>query len=397
MDRSVSDSADATPSPTPRDARSNTPGRKYGFSCSACRRRKVRCDAHKPTCRGCVRLGEACVYPTASNASVARLTSALERSEARVATLQETLSRQGQPEAARTAEEPGEPGEPGEPREPGQVDTHAETQPASAADKGLVLDEHGTVQYYGATSRFHLALPPQAGPGGLGGVPPVPPPDEAYHRRWLLSNARFQAVWDRAVLANLRALTHDVIRAETGGAVLLDIFWTWQAPLHNYMYRRTFTRDMALGGEGPYFSALLLNVILAHACRHVPADDATFAPYEKGDVFLRRAKMLLMEDLEHDKPRIPTIQALLLLGGRQCAVGRNAQGWLYTGMAIRMLKHLGWHLPKAEAVPQSYQGQHGQQGQHGHGQHCVSLLERLEPDDLEARKRLCLSAYVWDK
>lgn len=40
-----------------------------------------------------------------------------------------------------------------------------------------------------------------------------------------------------------------------------------------------------------------------------------------------------------------------------------------------MLKHLGFHLPKARG----------------------SSLETLEPDDLEAQKRLYLSAYAWDK
>lgn len=91
-----------------------------------------------------------------------------------------------------------------------------------------------------------------------------------------------------------------------------------------------FFRDMALGG--PYFSPFLLNVIFAHACRHMPEDDVRFAPFKRGETFLEQAMLLLIEEVKESKPRIPTIQGLLILGGRQCAVGKSSQGWLYTGM-----------------------------------------------------------------
>ena len=87
---------------------------------------------------------------------------------------------------------------------------------------------------------------------------------------------------------------------------------------------------MALGG--PYFSRFLLNVIFAHACRHMPEDDIRFTPFERGETFLRDAMLLSIEEMQQSKPRIPTIQGLLILGGRQCAVGKSSEGWLYTGM-----------------------------------------------------------------
>jgi len=87
---------------------------------------------------------------------------------------------------------------------------------------------------------------------------------------------------------------------------------------------------MAIGG--PYFSPFLLNVIYAHASRHVPEDDTILDDLSRGEDFLRRAKILLLTELERPKPQIPTIQGLLILGGRQCAVGKNSEGWLYTGM-----------------------------------------------------------------
>ena len=195
--------------------------------------------------------------------------------------------------------------------------------------------------------------------------------EEDYHRRWLKSNARFQPSWETRAYERLNA---DLSQPGIDGAsakLLVEIYWAWQAPLHNCVYRRCFFRDMAL--DGPYFSKFLLNVILAHACRHTKTEDPTFSNFEKGESFLKRAKALLVEEME--VPKIPTIQGLLILGGRQCAIGRNSEGWLYTSMAISMIRDLGLHLPKPA----------------GH------LLTEMEPDDLEARKRLYLSAFAWDK
>ncbi|KAH8894379.1 hypothetical protein GQ53DRAFT_717109 [Thozetella sp. PMI_491] len=322
--------------------------RKYGLSCLVCRRRKVRCDGKKPTCDACKRCRETCSY-AAPDASLSRLSNALGRSEARVAELQEALRA-----SARDRQN--------------SIDhTVALAPETEGTTPSLSVDENGSVQYYGATSRFHVA-PSQTQETQEAASKATA--NEAYHRKWLLSNARFQKSWDRAIYANLRSSTElDADSAST----LLQIYWTWQAPLHNCVYRRCFTRDMVLGG--PYFSPFLLNVIYAHACRHTRQDDPRFAMFDRGEFFLQKAKLLLLKEIELERPQIPTIQGLLILGGRQCALGKNSQGWLYTGMAIRMLQHLGFHLPKAG----------------------VELLEKLEPDDLEVRKRLYISAYAWDK
>ena len=128
---------------------------------------------------------------------------------------------------------------------------------------------------------------------------------------------------------------------------------------------------MALGG--PYFSLFLLYVLFAHAGRHIRDDDPRFPTFNKGEHFIMKAKQLLLDEME--TPKIPTIQGLLCLGGRQSAIGKTSEGWLFTCMATSMIKDLGLHLRKDAS----------------------SLLKHLEPDDLEARKRLYLSAYIWDK
>lgn len=125
--------------------------------------------------------------------------------------------------------------------------------------------------------------------------------------------------------------------------------------------------------KGPYFSDFLLYVIYAHASRHIQPNDPRYPRLLQGELFLERAKLLLLDELKRDRPAIPTIQGLLILGGRQCALGKNSEGWLYTGMAIRMIKDLGLHLPRR------------------------LRLSSTEPDDLETLKRVYLSAYAWDK
>ncbi|KAF2160104.1 hypothetical protein M409DRAFT_29401 [Zasmidium cellare ATCC 36951] len=154
---------------------------------------------------------------------------------------------------------------------------------------------------------------------------------------------------------------------------LLNWFWIWQYPLHNYLYRPCFIMDMALGG--PYYSKFLLHCILALSARHLETESPDNEVAQKGESFLSSAKELLMHELGATKPKIPTIQGLLVLSGRQCAVGKTSEGWLYLGMAIRMMTDLGLHLNFQELMH----------------------LEKLTPVELEVRKRLYCSAYIWDK
>lgn len=51
-----------------------------------------------------------------------------------------------------------------------------------------------------------------------------------------------------------------------------------------------------------------------------------------------------MADLLIGKASYPAIQGLVILAGRDCAVGNWSQGWLYLGMAIRMVQDSGMHL-----------------------------------------------------
>ncbi|KAL4894302.1 hypothetical protein BDV59DRAFT_192640 [Aspergillus ambiguus] len=363
-------------------------GRRYGFACLVCRRRKVKCDGRWPTCVNCARLKETCSYKEKS-AYTRHLVDALRSEQARVHELQgfirelaamDSVARDGRLAELVSQLELNGP-------VPTEPTWGADVVPSSATgrakendvaddvscdgDAQFSVDTEGRQHYFGATSRFHpIPEHNQRVDAGVESNGTEAQELENYHRKWLHSNARFQGPWERMAHANMSLYTNvDPSICSS----LLEVYWAWQAPLHNCIYRRCFYRDMALGG--PYFSRFLLNVVFAHACRHMPEDDARFTPFERGETFLREAMLLLIDEMQQSKPRIPTIQGLLILGGRQCAVGKSSEGWLYTGMAIRMITDLGLHMKRSKA----------------------SLMNEFEPDDLEVRKRLYLSVYAWDK
>lgn len=89
--------------------------------------------------------------------------------------------------------------------------------------------------------------------------------------------------------------------------------------------------DLALGG--PYYSEFLLVSIFALAARHANKNDERFKYLGKGVQFLAKAKELLLREMTEGKPKIPTIQGLLILGGRQILWGvapkaGSTPGWL---------------------------------------------------------------------
>ncbi|ODQ54630.1 hypothetical protein SAICODRAFT_5832 [Saitoella complicata NRRL Y-17804] len=125
---------------------------------------------------------------------------------------------------------------------------------------------------------------------------------------------------------------------------LLELYWTWQHPYFVVLDRTAFMRDYHAGG-GKYYSELLLNAILAHAAPYSSRSDLRDVGGEvctAGYHFYQRARELLEDELE--KPSITTVQALALLGSREAGCGRDARGWIFSGMSFRMALDLGLHL-----------------------------------------------------
>ena len=135
---------------------------------------------------------------------------------------------------------------------------------------------------------------------------------------------------------------------------LLNMYFTWHYTYFTTMSKTLFYRDFLLGKppdttrrKTQYCSSLLVNAILALGChftshsgaRDIPEDSAT-----AGDHFFREAKRLIMENDEHEKPRLTTVQALALMSVREAGCGREAKGWVYSGMSFRMACDMGLNL-----------------------------------------------------
>ncbi|KAK3677666.1 hypothetical protein LTR78_002516 [Recurvomyces mirabilis] len=113
----------------------------------------------------------------------------------------------------------------------------------------------------------------------------------------------------------------------------------------------------------------------ALAARHVSTNWPDHDEIDKGEPYLAQAKILLLAELSEKKPRITTIQGLLTLSGRQCAVGNISEGWTYAGMAFHMLTDAGLHLSLQKQM----------------------LDAELTAAEVEVRRRVYMAAFTWDK
>ena len=121
---------------------------------------------------------------------------------------------------------------------------------------------------------------------------------------------------------------HDSVPPEFGRALVRSYF---SFQVFDIVDRTLFIRDMALGG--PFFSEFLLMAIYAAGIRMM--DGIALADrVNQSDMFAQMAKKLLWQELDGPS-KITTIQGLLILSGRECAMGAPAQGWTHAGMVGR--------------------------------------------------------------
>lgn len=135
---------------------------------------------------------------------------------------------------------------------------------------------------------------------------------------------------------------------------LLNMYFTWHYTFFTTLSKHLFLKDFYLGrppGDSrhatQYCTPILVNAMLALGChftsnpaaREDPEDSAT-----AGDHFFREAKRLIMENDEHEKPHLTTVQALALMSVREAGCGREGKGWVYSGMSFRMSLDMGLNL-----------------------------------------------------
>lgn len=130
---------------------------------------------------------------------------------------------------------------------------------------------------------------------------------------------------------------------------------------------------------GQYYSHTLLNAVISHSIRWGQNDPSTRQlldeSYDGGAVFAKHARSMVFEELSRGVCTIPTIQTLLLLSAQECSLGNSTQAWTYSGIAFRLIDHLGICVD-AQRFPGSLP---------------------LSDEDLEIRHRIFWSCYFWDK
>ncbi|KAL4942999.1 hypothetical protein BDV06DRAFT_153620 [Aspergillus oleicola] len=129
---------------------------------------------------------------------------------------------------------------------------------------------------------------------------------------------------------------------------LLELYFTWQNcstyVVDKEMYytaRRNWREDL---DDTPFYSEVLTNAMCAIGSAFEARYHPTFITFPKSlsEFFADRAKALL--EIELDSPCVATVQALVILSCHEGASNRDARGWLYSGMSMRLAFDLGLHL-----------------------------------------------------
>ena len=158
---------------------------------------------------------------------------------------------------------------------------------------------------------------------------------------------------------------------------LLDLHWNRLHLMYLLTYRPAIVDSLI--NNGPYVNKLLLNAIYLQSSLYSDRDGLRLDPRDPkttGMAFYNRFKALLPQHI--DQPTMPTVVALLLCGACLLPYGKQSAGWVYCGMAYRMMKDLGYHLDFSSAP--------GQEAGLG-----------LSASDAEIRRRVYWGAYANDK
>ncbi|KAM0217778.1 hypothetical protein ACHAPA_001352 [Fusarium lateritium] len=324
--------------------------KKSAFSCEPCRRRKVKCGGEQPICNRCAARADECIYKLNPTLSYTQ------RLEERIKELEDQLAAIKSPPSVAASNHSS----------PGvwnghDLNRHFDEHAMSRSFMGLKIDDKGGITYHGPTSLFNLPSDPHKHkPDSISSID-----SDAHRRERLVNNA-----WHQRAMENLSDIPEPF-------QYLLNVHWCWIQPLFNFIYRPAFTRDMQ--SMGPYYSHTLLNAMLSHSIRWGKSDPSTKQlldqSYDGGAVFAKHARSMLFDELSKGVCTIPTVQTLLLLSAGECGHGNTAQAWIYSGIAFRLIDHLGICVDG-----QRYPGS-----------------VHLTDEEVEIRHRLYWSCYFWDK
>lgn len=321
-------------------------------ACIACRRRKSKCDGAVPSCAACASVyGTECIYdPNSDHRRKGVYREKIDSMKARSSTLQILI------EAILNASEEEVPNVVRKIRTCDSLDTVAESilkqeysndeiddndnlddeyttgmpdegERELARKMGELRLENGSARFIGGTSHLiYLGDPNEANPEPESDtVVPLGDPISSW----------------TDVTKNTEAIIH-----------LVNMYFNWHYPYFTTLSKSLFYRDF-FRGKNPnargtvYCSSLLVNAMLALGCHFTNHPAAYGTPGDsrtKGDHFFAEAKRLIIDNDEYEKPRLVTVQALALMSVREAGCGREAKGWVYSGMSFRMAQDLGLNL-----------------------------------------------------
>ncbi|KAJ5636681.1 uncharacterized protein N7484_009994 [Penicillium longicatenatum] len=194
----------------------------------------------------------------------------------------------------------------------------------------LQIGSDGQVRYYGPTSHFNLLR--------------MPTPDNLTIHRTIRKDGQDHL--------NRMGLDKEVPRSMEEH--LINLYFTWHSPsvdvVNRDMYEMAKRQWQEQKEETSSYSEALTNAMCCLGAAFEPRYHPNFITYPRSlsDFFADRAKTLL--DIELDSPTMATVQAMVVLSGHDIGCKRDARGWLYSGMAMRLAFDLGLHIDMSPYV-----------------------------------------------
>lgn len=354
-------------------------------ACVACRKRKSKCDGALPSCAACASVyGTECIYdPNSDHRRKGVYREKVDSMKARSTTLQVLV------EAILNASEDDVSSVVNKIRSCDNLDSVAQAIVNQEPDSGVATPEdieedfddflavrgekelarkmgelrfeNGSVRFIGGTS--HLIYLGDSQNDGI----------EIDHQiQQQAINDDPVVSWTR-VTADANFITH-----------LINMYFNYHYSYFTTLSKKLFFRDFIKGRESvasrnstTYCSPLLVNAMLALGCHFTDVSGAFGTPGDartKGDHFFAEAKRLILDNDEFAKPRLVTVQALALMSVREAGCGREAKGWVYSGMSFRMAQDIGLNLEVTG-----------------------SDREHMSEEEIDARKITYWGCFVFDK
>ncbi|KHN97909.1 pathway-specific nitrogen regulator [Metarhizium album ARSEF 1941] len=368
-----------------RAASSSQKRRCISTACVACRKRKSKCDGASPSCAACASVyGTECIYdPNSDHRRKGVYREKVDTMKARSATLQILV------EAILNASEDNVASVVDRIRSCDDLEALAQSIVNQDSDSGVTASneindddvdpsalkgeeelarkmgelrfENGSVRFIGGTSHLlHL------GDAQNDAV------ESAHETGEQSSGDDPIASWTR-VTSDANLITH-----------LMGMYFNYHYSYFTTLSKKLFIRDFTAGlanvasrNGTAYCSPLLVNAMLALGCHFTDVAGAFLTPGDartKGDHFFAEAKRLILQSDEFARPRLVTVQALALMSVREAGCGREAKGWVYSGMSFRMAQDIGLNLEVMS-----------------------SDREHMSNEEIDARKITYWGCFVFDK